>query len=63
MALTMEGETRHAGPYSTTGYEAIEDSQLCFVRCEAVEEEDTMCLLEWGTLDRLEAHQDSTLVV
>ena len=41
----------------------IEDSQLCFVRCEAVEEEDTMCLLEWGTLDRLEAHQDSTLVV
>ena len=41
----------------------IEDSQLCFVRCEAVEEEDTMCLLEWGTLDCLEAHQDSTLVV
>ena len=22
----------------------IEDSQLCFVRCDAVEEEDTMCL-------------------
>jgi hypothetical protein len=35
----------------------IEDSRLCFVRSDAVEEEGTKCAAGWGTLDHLEAHR------